>query len=266
MVTGSKGFCMTTREFQMGALQIQINWLITACVLATALTFLNLGIWQLGRAAEKVEAQEALELELEQSAGPIEDIPQGHLHRANPAMQNRHVQLQGEYVNERTILVLAEFFDGQIGYGVVTPFRLAGTGGLVLVHRGWTSGILPANTEPSIRPFEGAVEVNAQVYVPPPNARVIPSEINPNKWPLRLRSLEIDVIANILGEEVFPFEVRLTEDQAGVLVRHWPAVYADVNQNLSYAIQWFTFGLIVIFGAILASSNLWSLIRGSDRT
>ena len=81
-----------------------------------------------------------------------------------------------------------------------------------------------------------------------------------------MRSLEIDVMSEILAEELFPFEVRLTAEQPGVLVRHWPAVYADVNQNLSYAIQWFTFGLIVIFSAILASSNLWSLMRGSDRT
>ena len=149
---------------------------------------------------------------------------------------------------------------------MVTPFKLTETDGLVLVHRGWTSGILPAGTQPATRPVEGPVEIKAQVHVPPPNARVIPSQIETSQWPLRIRSLEIDVISEILGEEIFPFEVRLTADQPGVLVRHWPAVYADVNQNLSYAIQWFTFGLIVIFASILASSNLWSLLRATDRT
>ena len=257
---------MMQRKFQIGALYIRVNWLIAAAVLVTALTFLNLGIWQLGRAAEKVEAQEALELELQQNAGPIEAIPRGHLHRANPEMQNRHVLLQGEYINERTFLILAEFFYGQIGYGVVTPFRLSKTNGLVLVHRGWTSSILPANTDPVTRPVDGPVEIRAQVHVPPSNVRIIPSEVDITEWPIRMRSLEIDVMSAILAEELFPFEVRLTAEQPGVLVRHWPAVYADVNQNLSYAIQWFTFGLIVIFSAILASSNLWSLMRGSDRT
>ena len=257
---------MMSREFRVGKFFIRVNWLIAACVLITSITFLNLGIWQLGRAAEKVEEQEALELELQQNAGPIEAIPLGHLHRANPEMQNRHVLLNGHYINEKTILVLAEFFDGQIGYGVVTPFRLAETDGLVLVHRGWTSGILPADTQPATRPVEGPVEIKAQVHVPPSNARVIPSQIDTSQWPLRIRSLEIDVISEILGEEIFPFEVRLTAEQPGVLVRHWPAVYADVNQNLSYAIQWFTFGLIVIFASILASSNLWSLLRAADRT
>ena len=81
-----------------------------------------------------------------------------------------------------------------------------------------------------------------------------------------MRSLEIDVISEILGEPIFPFEVRITADQPGALVRHWPAVNPDVNQNLSYAIQWFSFGLIIIFISLLASSNLWSLMRGPERT
>ena len=228
-----------SREFHISSFRIRINWLITLCVLITSLTFGNLGIWQLGRAAEKVEAQRALERELRQSASPIETIPRGHLHRANPEMKNRHVVLKGKYLNDKTILLLAEFFESQIGYGVVTPLRLEDTGELVLVHRGWTTGILPPNTPPSIRPVDGPVEVTAQVFVPPANYRIIPSEIDANQWPLRIRSLEIDVISEILRETIFPFEVRLTENQAGTLIRHWPAVFADVNQNLSYAIQWF---------------------------
>ena len=250
------------REFTIGSFHIRVNWLIAACVLMTAFGLAQLGLWQLGRAAEKIDAQRTLELELNANATPIEDIPEGHLHRANPEMQNSHVLLQGEYLNERTVLLLAEFFDGQIGYGVVTPFRLSSTQQLILVSRGWTTGILPPDTPPRLRPVAGPVEVTAQIFIPAEDARVIPSQIDASVWPLRMRSLEIDVISEILDEPLFPFEVRLTDDQAGTLVRHWPAVNADINQNLSYAVQWFSFGLIVIFIAVLASSNLWELIRG----
>ena len=90
-------------------------------------------------------------------------------------------------------------------------------------------------------------------------------QIDAGVWPLRLRSLEIDVISEILGEPLFPFEVRLTVDQPGALVRHWPAVNADINQNLFYAFQWFIFSLLVIFVALLGSSNLWPLLRGPAR-
>ena len=253
------------RTFHFSSFEIRVNWIIATCVVISAVSFANLGFWQLGRAAEKLEAQSILEAELKENAGPIENIPAGHLHRANPEMRNRHVQLQGEYLNDRTILILAEFFDSQIGYGVVTPLRLTSNGELVLVHRGWTSGILPPDTPPSIRPIDGPVDIGGQIFIPPQDTRVIPSQINPNKWPLRMRSLEIDVISEILGEPIFPFEVRITANQSGTLTRHWPAVNPDVNQNLSYAIQWFTFSLIIIFAALLASSNLWALLRGPNR-
>ncbi len=251
-------------ELKIGSLDIRVNYLIAACVFITIASFVRLGIWQLDRAAEKFEAQQALEAELNGNASPIEEIPNAHLHRANPELQNRYVELTGEFVNDRAILLLAQFFDGQIGYGVVTPFRLQSNGQLVLIARGWTSGILPPNTPPNLRSVAGQLSVTAQIHVPEENARVFPSRVEQDTWPLRLRSLELDVIADILGQELFPFEVRLTEGQPGVLVRHWPAVSPDVNTNLSYALQWFTFALIVLFASLLASSNLWSLIRGPD--
>lgn len=249
-------------EHSIGIFHIRINWLFAACVLMTVASFARLGLWQLDRAAEKVEAQQAMEIESKLSAGAIENIPLGHLHRANPELQNRHVSLRGEYVNERSILLLAEFFQGMIGFGVVTPFRLSSTNQLILVNRGWTTGILPPDTPPELRPVSVPVEITAQIFVPPENARVFPSQIDPSVWPLRMRTLEIDTLTEILGEPLFPFEVRLTADQEGTLVRHWPAVNADVNQNLSYAIQWFSFALLVLFLTILASSNLWRLLKG----
>ena len=253
------------RTYKLRRFEIGIIGLIATCVGITAITFANLGLWQLDRAAEKMTAQRVLEAELRINAGAIEDIPAGHLHPANPEMRNRHVQLKGEYLNDRTILILAEFFDDQIGYGVVTPFRLASNGNLVLVHRGWTSAMLPPDMPPVLRPVDGLVGLSAQIFVPPENARVFASQIDPSEWPIRMRSLEIDVISDILGEPIFPFEVRITADQPGTLVRHWPAVNPDINQNLSYAIQWFSFGLIIIFIALLASSNLWNLMRGPER-
>ena len=250
------------KQFDLGGFNIRINWLVAVCVLLTASAFGRLGIWQLDRAAEKVDAQRVLEVESSINATAVEDIPDGHLHPANTELLNRHVALRGEYVNDRTVLLLAEFFEGMIGFGVVTPFRLASNGQLVMVIRGWTTGILPADTPPDLREAEGYQEITAQIFVPPANARIIPSQVDASVWPLRMRSLELDIISGILDEPLFPFELRITAGQAGTLVRHWPAVNADVNQNLSYAIQWFSLCLLVLFASVLASSNLWSLIRG----
>ena len=72
------------RTYKLGSFEIRINWLIATCVGITAITFANLGLWQLDRAAEKMTAQGVLEAELRINAGAIEDIPAGHLHPANP--------------------------------------------------------------------------------------------------------------------------------------------------------------------------------------
>ena len=255
-----------TREFSVGAFHIRVNWIILAAVLMSMAGFLRLSWWQLERAGEKVDAQRELEAQLSLTAPPIEEIPRGHLHPANPELPNRHVTLTGEYENDRSILVLAEFFDGQIGYGVVTPFRVAATGQLVLVERGWISGIGVDAANLDLRPVEGPLSTSAQIYVPPDDARVLSSEIDPQNWPLRVRGLEPEVLAGVFGEELFPFSVRLTEEQPGVFVRHWPAVSADTagyTQNLSYALQWFAAAFAVLVISLLASSNLWSLFRDS---
>ncbi|MCY4269924.1 MAG: SURF1 family protein [Gammaproteobacteria bacterium] len=254
-----------SRNFSLGHFHIRVNWIILAAVLMSVAGLLRLSWWQLERAGEKVDAQRELEARLAQSAPAIEEIPRGHLHRANPELPNRHVTLNGEYENGRNILVLAEFFDNQIGYGIVTPFRLAATGELVLIERGWRSGIGVDADDLDLRPVSGPVSTTAQIHVPPDNARILRSEIDPEAWPLRVRSLEIDVLSDIFGEALFPFSVRLTEGEPGVFTRHWPAVSADsagYGQNLSYALQWFAAALIVSLISLLASSNLWSLLRG----
>jgi surfeit locus 1 family protein len=256
---------LSSKHYSLGAFTIRVNWPIAACILFAILGLGRLGLWQLDRAAEKVAAQQIMEAESQISAQPIQDIPRGHLNRANPELQNRHVSLNGEYLNDRTILLLAEFHETQIGYGVVTPFRLSATGELVLVNRGWTSAVNRPGEKIRTAPVEGPVSLKAQIYVPPSGARVIGSEIDATQWPIFTRDLEFDVLGQVFGEELFPFELRLTADQPGTMIRHWPAVSADVNQNLSYALQWFCLALLVVTASLFASSNLWALLRGPER-
>jgi cytochrome oxidase assembly protein ShyY1 len=70
----------------------------------------------------------------------------------------------------------------------------------------------------------------------------------------------VDVISEILGEDLFPYPVRLNENQPGVLIRHWTAVTANSDVNISYAIQWFVFAATIIIVSVLASSNIVSVL------
>ena len=283
----------STTTYKLGPLHLRINPVVLTCVLITAAAFVRLGIWQLDRAAEKVAAQTALEAELAATAAPIESIPPAELRADNQALQNRFVMLQGEYLNHRTILLLAEFLDGQIGYAVITPLRLHSNGQLALINRGWTTGILPQGAQPSLRPVSGPVKVGAQIHLPQPalsspsalsepSASSVPREpsalpepsaspapepersdslVDSVQWPLRVRTLNIPTLAQIFGEPLFPLELRITPNQPGTLARHWPAVNADASQHLFYALQWFLFAALVLIASLFASSNLWHLLR-----
>lgn len=249
------------RRVHLGPLTLRINWVVFACIVATIGGLVRLGIWQLNRAAEKIAAQAAVEAEARRSPRPIESLTSAELEASNPQLRNLHVALDGVYDNDHTILVLAQFLDDQIGYEVVTPLRLDSNGGLVLVSRGWTTGILPPNTPPMTQPVAGPVRLLAQIHVPPAGQRIPPSQVDASQWPLRVRGIEIPIIEATLGESVFPFVVRLTPDQPGMLARHWAEANADVDTHLSYALQWFTFAVMVLLGSLFAGSNLLELMR-----
>ena len=251
------------REFHLGPLVIRVNWLVLACILLTVFGFIRLGFCQLSRAGEKLAAQAEFEAEQRLNPTPMEQMFTLVETTPDTQLNNLHVAIEGEYINERTVLVLAQFNDDQIGYEVATPLRLQDSGRLVLVSRGWTTGILPPNTPPDLRPVSGPVQLSGQIHVPDPDARIIPTRLDASQWPLRVRTLEIPVLETVLGESLFPYVVRLTPDQPGVLARHWPETNADVNTHLSYALQWFTFAVMIALGALVGGSNLLALLRES---
>ncbi len=251
----------STQTLTIGPLTVRFNWLVFACVLLTAITFIRLGFWQLSRAEEKMLAQQEYAQRQQQNALSVESISSSDLQAGGAVLSDLHVSLFGEYLNEQTILVQAQFFDGQIGYEVVTPFKLQSDPRLVLVSRGWTTGILPSNTAPSTRPVAGTQTLTAQIHIPDSSDYVISSTIDSSQWPLRIRSMQVSVLQALFDAPLFPYVVRLTEGQPGVLVRHWPVTNVNINSNLSYALQWFTFAVIVLIASLLASSNTITLLR-----
>jgi surfeit locus 1 family protein len=250
-------------ELNLGQLRIRINLLVALCALVTVAGLARLGIWQLSRAADKLADQEAVQLEYQVKAVRLEAIPDAQLQAADDSLQHRHVQITGTYENDHSLLLIAQFYDGQLGYSVVTPLRLQSNGKLVLVNRGWITALVQPGGKPGIQPYNGPVTVTGQIHLTQPRPQAYAEQLDSSNWPIRMRYLDFRTINEQLKEPVYPVEVRLAEDQAGGLIRHWPAVHININQNLSYALQWFALALLVSLVSLLASSNLWSLLRES---
>src|SRR5277367_2855820 len=107
---------------------------MTLLTLAGVLLFVQLGRWQLHRAAEKRVLQSAFEL------GALQTSELGSRTLAE-VPRYQQVRFQGHYEPAHQFLLDNMTEEGRIGYQVLTPFRLDDQR-LILINRGWVP--LPA--------------------------------------------------------------------------------------------------------------------------
>lgn len=222
---------------------------------------MRLGVWQLHRASEKLALQQQFEQKRQQGPVAVESLSLGGLKTDAVQLQNMHVQLQGTYLNNRTLLMVYQPYEGELGYEVVTPFKLDSSDQLVLVSRGW---ILAEPLEALIKrlpPIEGTQKLLGQIYVPTEKMANKANHLKSIQWPLVIRYLNTLELAPNFDKPLFPYVVRLDEGQRGVLIRHWPEVVVDVGRNQSYALQWFAMAIAVAVVSLILSSNILDVIR-----
>ncbi len=255
-----------SHDLRMGRLRVRFNWFIALCLVMTFGMFINLGLWQLDRAADKRQHEAARDRML--SAEPVPfatlDIPEGN-HEAMRLQDARPVEFDGRYLDARvSFLVQYQFHRGQPGFEVVTPFRPEGGDRLVLLSRGWIpapdNGEPPAVPEPGNGPESGEPwQLVARLHVPelpPERGRVTDAE-----WPLQVPRLHVRQAGELLGEPVYPYVFRLTEGAPGRLEAHWSEPDFGRRMHYGYAVQWFLFTVGVLLAAVLLSSNLLDLLR-----
>lgn len=221
------------------------RWLVLGmALLGVAVTF-SLGLWQLGRAAEKTALQDA---RTQQSAMAALDgrslgsAPGDAASRA--ALIHRRMVLTGRWLPQHTVYLENRQMNGKPGFFVLTPLQIEGTGAVMLVQRGWAQRAFTDRTAlPPIETPAGQVEV--------------PGHLAP--WPSRLYDFggaEQGPIRQNLDLQAFRRETALpllevTLLQSGAasegLLREWPVVATGVEKHHGYAFQWFGLsGLIAL--------------------
>jgi len=243
-------------ELKLGKLTIQINWLVLLCFLSSMGMFISLAAWQLDRAEQKRQLADALEARASMAAVPLMEAEQ------HPLFGDQFkVAVTGHFENSIPFLKTFQFYRGQAGLEVITPFRL-NNGSLVLISRGWIAG----NSEggiPQIPPVDGQQTVVAVVAVP--DQEIPPVEVNTTSWPVSLSRLNVSQAERLLGEPVYPYVLRLESEQPGVLARHWPEPRVSTRTHIGYAIQWTLIAVVVALAALLLSSNALTLWRNRHR-
>ena len=209
----------------------------TLAALATIALTIELGRWQLTRAAEK----EGLQAQYEQRAAQ----PALRLSGAevNPeALHYRSVEAEGIYVPEQQILLDNRFFKDQVGYQVVTPLRLGTGNRCILVNRGWVARGADYATLPRIETPAGRVRVEGIAVLPSQKfLELSPSTVSGNVW----QNLVLSRYRERTGVDVMAV-VLLQRNKAGDgLVRSWERPDTGIERHRGYAFQWFALAAAV---------------------
>ena len=215
---------------------------VVIIAIAVAATCVSLGLWQLRRLDER-RALNARILE-RRSTTPlsIEGVP------GNAAAEPyRPATAQGRYDVEHEVLVYGRSLDGEAGHHVVTPLILPG-GGAILVVRGWVPFAMQAAPVRDAAPPANEVRVRGSLAPDEGDGSVSPDAEG------IVRVLDVRGIASALPYDVFPLPLQLadqTPPQPGSLPIPVPLPALSEGPHFSYAIQWFSFAVIAVVGAVI---------------
>jgi surfeit locus 1 family protein len=212
------------------------DWAGLAVALSVAAGCVRLGIWQLQRLGERRARNAAV---LAARRLPPLEVTAG-LTAAVARDRRLHARGVYDYAHERRWH--GRSYEGVPGVDLVTPLRLA-DGSAVLVDRGWV-------------PSPDGVHVDAGAYREGERAEV---------WGLGVAAPRApgDVDPAALGDSLpyplLPFVLQQlpadTPDAGGAggaapRVYRWPAPELSDGPHLSYAIQWFSFAVIIVVGSV----------------
>ena len=240
-------------------LRIRFDWKIAVFVALCFSLLMKLGFWQLSRADEKRQMQRIIDARRLAAPKAIESLSM----ESKNALKYLRVSLDGAYINEKLIFIVNKFFMGRMGYEVITPFQLKSTGQIVLVSRGWIPAGHDRGQLPKVTPVTGERQLVAEIYVPPGKSFFLAEKVEEKSWPFQLHHFKMDGFDKVFINPLFPYVVRLGEDNPGVLERYWPTINVKPESSTSYALQWFGMALAVLVIAIIKSTNLVELIRSN---
>lgn len=237
------------------------KWRFAPSMLATALTaigmllFIQLGLWQLGRADDK----RAIIAQYNAGQHTQVDLDQRD---ATDLLRYQRVRVSGRYDPAHQVLLdNMPSVQGRPGYRVLTPFQTT-KGEWLLVDRGWvppgpTREVLPeVDVAAQVRTIAGRLE-----ELPQPGMRLgepsLPSGVL--TWPQVMNFPRREDLQQVLDRPLAPRIVALDADQpdgyersAALQMRFGP------ERHVGYAVQWFALALAVLVTFLVVNTKLES--------
>lgn len=225
--------------FNIGGRRFSANWFPTLLVLVVIPLMCSLGMWQYGRAQEKVALQEQLEQRFANPAMSLAEVK-------NDLSSHRYqtIRITGRYDSEHQFILDNQPREWQSGYAVITPFELD-SGETVLVNRGWQPQPPSRQVLPDIKVATTSRQIHGKIDVPGKAFGLGPMTLEQG-WPLRIQYMDYKAVAEQLGKPVLPMILMLSDDESDGFVRQWRPVKAGPMKHYGYMFQWFAMATAVL--------------------
>ncbi len=216
---------------------------------------LSLGFWQLQRADEKQQIFEKQSQSEIQPAVQLASLAgfqwEGQAAGEHERWAYRKISVTGRYDQTAYLLLDNRTRNGNVGYEVISLFK-TDDDSLLLVNRGWVKAPIYRDQWPIIESDIEEVTLTGTLYFPSSKTFTLTDGVVDEKWPRRVQKLDITVLSQELNADVFPFTLRLSNDeQAGAFQTGWKISQMSPDKHTGYATQWFGLALVLVVMTII---------------
>jgi surfeit locus 1 family protein len=224
--------------------------LLLALMLIVAAACIRLGIWQLDRLGQRLDRNAEIEARL---ADPTLEYPPS-LPLEDQAYLR--VSVRGHFDPGPAVLLENQPHNEQAGFHLLVPFVTAVEGGALLVDRGWIPFDRGLGADPRTLAEGNTGEMTIEgVLLPaqrePAFSFLADQTPAPGEPPLRSwRVVNLDAIQGQTPYPLYPLYLAQTAPPQAFETDPLPVFEPDLSNgpHLSYAVQWFAFAAIAIFG------------------
>jgi len=205
-------------------------WPTLAAIIGIAAA-IALGIWQLGRGAEKRELSARFE-----AAAAQPPVHVGPAELAANGVELRRIEARGVFEPRHAVYIDNRIRRGVPGYHVVMPLRIEGSDSYVLVNRGWIAAPAHRGELPQVRTPREQVGVAGIAVIPGQHMLELSSAVIEGQiW----QNLTIERYRRAMPLRIQPFVLRQDSTLDDGLAREWDAPDFGIDRHYGYAFQWF---------------------------
>jgi surfeit locus 1 family protein len=233
------------------------RWILATILVACGMGVLaRLGIWQLDRLAQRRAFNARVEAQIHQ---PVLDLNAGLTEATAtpddlPLMEYRQVVVTGTYDFSQQVALRNQARDNQWGVDLITPLHIQGGDQTVLVDRGWIpssdfeAGDWSKYNEPGLVTVRGVIRQSqskpelGQRSDPP----LAPGQTRLEAW----NFVNVGRISQQVSYPLLPVYIQQAPDSSwnGLPSRSQPVLDLSEGPHQSYAIQWFSFAVLLGIG------------------